>query len=469
MSTTGSNDAALVARLLGAAVALWCAPLLAAGGGPDAAGYSWVDSTEPNGPTFNYEIDNSATELTLTDDGVQTVDLTFPFVFYGTEHAEIDVHANGTLSFGAAGAATHNHDCADLSPNLAAPAILPYWTDLNPADSDAVGVYVWTGGEAPNRIFVVEWYAIPFFGVEGAITFEVKLFEGTNNIEFHYLDLDVVDTVEAPKDDGQASAIGISQNDSGLLLVSCDTDAVVGNGVAIRFDAPGCPDEDGDGVTACDGDCDDTNRDTFEGAEEVCDGLDNDCDGALPGNEEDADDDGFATCEGDCNDADPTLTPEDADEDGHSTCEGDCNDADGDISPDDRDGDGASGCDGDCDDTDPTLNENDEDDDGVSTCDGDCDDNDNSIRPGLDELCDDVDNDCDGDVDENPNCAGPDDDDDADDDDDVPPGYEIPYGCILDCSVATDGNDSLRGGTLALALLLVANWGGRRRRREDVR
>ena len=39
-------------------------------------------------------------------------------------------------------------------------------------------------------------------------------------------------------------------------------------------------DADGDGVTSCQGDCDDTLADLFPGNPEVCDGRDNDCDGA---------------------------------------------------------------------------------------------------------------------------------------------------------------------------------------------
>ena len=42
-------------------------------------------------------------------------------------------------------------------------------------------------------------------------------------------------------------------------------------------DATG-PDADGDGVTAEDGDCDDTDPAVYPGAEEACDGVDNDCD-----------------------------------------------------------------------------------------------------------------------------------------------------------------------------------------------
>jgi len=56
-------------------------------------------------------------------------------------------------------------------------------------------------------------------------------------------------------------------------------------------------DADGDGVRADDGDCDDADPTVFPGADERCDGLDNDCDGApLPG-EVDEDADGTLDCD----------------------------------------------------------------------------------------------------------------------------------------------------------------------------
>jgi hypothetical protein len=42
--------------------------------------------------------------------------------------------------------------------------------------------------------------------------------------------------------------------------------------------SPCVPDQDGDGVAICDGDCDDGNPDVFPGNTESCDGVDNDCD-----------------------------------------------------------------------------------------------------------------------------------------------------------------------------------------------
>src|SRR6185369_659987 len=40
-------------------------------------------------------------------------------------------------------------------------------------------------------------------------------------------------------------------------------------------------DRDGDGVTACGGDCDDADASTHPGAFELCDGRDNDCNGEI--------------------------------------------------------------------------------------------------------------------------------------------------------------------------------------------
>ncbi len=163
-------------------------------------------------------------------------------------------------------------------------------------------------------------------------------------------------------------------------------------------------DRDGDGVEACPGatteaDCDDGDPAAYPGADEICDGIDNDCDGVMT-DEEDEDGDGYPVCAGDCDDDDPLVTPGDEDGDGVSGCDdpADCDDTDPALTPFDDDGDGASTCDGDCDDGDPALNTLDEDGDFDTTCEGDCDDAD----PTVESM--DLDGDgfstCDGDCDD---------------------------------------------------------------------
>ncbi|MGA1840564.1 MAG: putative metal-binding motif-containing protein [bacterium] len=154
-----------------------------------------------------------------------------------------------------------------------------------------------------------------------------------------------------------------------------------------------CRDDDKDGFTTCEGDCDDSDPTVNPMAKEICDFKDNDCDGMIDEGF-DADKDGFTTCGGDCDDFDPKINPKakeicdfkdndcdgmidegfDADKDGFTTCGGDCDDSnpkinpkakevcngiddncDGKLGPDeiDADGDGYMICAGDCDDTDP--------------------------------------------------------------------------------------------------------------------
>lgn len=59
--------------------------------------------------------------------------------------------------------------------------------------------------------------------------------------------------------------------------------------------APACDDADGDGYTTCDLDCDDRDPATYPGALEVCDALDNGCDGVV-----DVDDLGNDVCDTGC-------------------------------------------------------------------------------------------------------------------------------------------------------------------------
>ena len=141
---------------------------------------------------------------------------------------------------------------------------------------------------------------------------------------------------------------------------------------------------DGDGAAPYE-DCDDGDPTIFPGAEEICDGDDNDCNGVAdagdPGvdTESDLDEDGVSTCEGDCDDEVATTSP-----DAEELCNGvddDCDnrtdenwDSDFDGAPDanaEPCADLAASGDADCDDSDPAVHP--EAGDGPGFQDSDCD------------------------------------------------------------------------------------------------
>ncbi len=175
-----------------------------------------------------------------------------------------------------------------------------------------------------------------------------------------------------------------------------DCDAEVDEGVLLTFYADADGDGYGDGastVLACaapdgyvdaDGDCDDGNAAVNPGAEEVCNGIDDDCDGevdegVLSTFYADADGDGFG------NGADSVQACEAPA--GYIVSDGDCDDADAAVNP------GAEEvCNGIDDDCDGEVDEGfDNDGDGIANC--------------FDqEECDDVDNDGDGLIDEDGVC-----------------------------------------------------------------
>ena len=75
-------------------------------------------------------------------------------------------------------------------------------------------------------------------------------------------------------------------------------------------DNPSC--EEPEGYVADDGDCDDDDPLLAPDAQELCDGIDNDCDPGtdLDGQDVDADADGHLACDDDCDDDDPTAHPD---------------------------------------------------------------------------------------------------------------------------------------------------------------
>jgi hypothetical protein len=169
--------------------------------------------------------------------------------------------------------------------------------------------------------------------------------------------------------DGVTTAADCDDNDPDSTTVATDADC---DGTLTVDDCDDSEaalndhDADGDGQSTCEHDCDDGDHDIYQGAIELCDGIDSDCDSDLVDEFEDFDEDGIPECE----------SCEDADDDGVSTCDDDCDDSDSTLGTIHNDAD----CDGsitedDCDDDDATVGDesNDHDCDGVVTAD-DCDD-----------------------------------------------------------------------------------------------
>ena len=186
------------------------------------------------------------------------------------------------------------------------------------------------------------------------------------------------------------------------------------NGVrVVEIDAIPCADADGDGL---DGsiDCDDLDPTVGAGTPEVCNGLDDDCDGEV--DEEggsdwyaDMDEDGYGdgpatsyctppagwvAVDGDCDDANPDANPGAIEE-----CDGVDDNCDGQIDEGlasaryiDGDGDGFG--------DDATAFFSCTADAGTVELPGDCDDSDSAVNPSATEVCDGVDQDCDGSIDE---------------------------------------------------------------------
>ena len=83
-------------------------------------------------------------------------------------------------------------------------------------------------------------------------------------------------------------------------------------------------DEDRDGWTPQQGDCDDADATVHPGAPELADGVDQDCDNEIDEGTEDLDEDGWSVVHGDCDDEEGWANPTAAE-----VCDGIDNNCDG--------------------------------------------------------------------------------------------------------------------------------------------
>jgi hypothetical protein len=134
---------------------------------------------------------NAATNY---DDGITTpanaIPIGFTFNYNGTNYTSIKPCANGWASFNTTALAnnvdTWTNNLASGPAANQRPLIAPLWDDHDMVASGRVTYQL--SGTSPNQVLTIEWTNAKwdFNATVGAISFQVKLYETTNIIEFIY-------------------------------------------------------------------------------------------------------------------------------------------------------------------------------------------------------------------------------------------------------------------------------------------
>ena len=155
-------------------------------GGPDLFGYTWMDSDELSGPSFEWnDISETGNIVSgLTDDRVSdAIPIGFAFNFYGLDYSELFLSSNGFLTFDE----NSDHGCCDGRPmgqidgltNL----IAFMWADLHPENGN---VYFQNTDE---DTFVLQLSDYGRYGGDGIFNTQIVL-KSNGNIFFYYRDFE---------------------------------------------------------------------------------------------------------------------------------------------------------------------------------------------------------------------------------------------------------------------------------------
>ena len=136
--------------------------------------------------TYTANASPTVVHVPLTDDGISgALPIGFSF-FHGCEsYSQFVVSTNGWMGFGAG---SYGSDATNnLSTGTPRPRLAPLWDDLQVSSTGSVNYQL--TGTAPNRVLTVEWKQMEWYYTQtgDVISFQVKLFETSNQVEFRYL------------------------------------------------------------------------------------------------------------------------------------------------------------------------------------------------------------------------------------------------------------------------------------------
>ncbi len=176
----------VTALLISLSMLLFCAgTALARTGGPDAYGYTFIDSDEAAGPSYSMiDISGTGTLAIQCDDcNNGPYDFNFDFPFYGNEYSQFWIASNGGITFINQYLSTGNAFLPqnDSENNL----IAVLWDDIDTGNNVGQGIYYQYFANCPHPDFsgpcmVVMWSNAQHWPSSAEFDFEVILFPNGN-------------------------------------------------------------------------------------------------------------------------------------------------------------------------------------------------------------------------------------------------------------------------------------------------
>lgn len=157
--------------------------VLAIGPGP-ASQYSFAAS----GGTFVPITGGTTVPAIQADDVISgPIPIGFGFNFSGNNYGTVYASSNGFLSFNPSAASSASNSLGAPSTSII-PLIAPLWDDLDGKATGGSTASYLVSGSTGNRIFTFEWLNWEWYwnATSAVISFQVKLYETDNHIEFIY-------------------------------------------------------------------------------------------------------------------------------------------------------------------------------------------------------------------------------------------------------------------------------------------
>jgi hypothetical protein len=229
-ATLNPNDSAVVYTILhnnGSDTLHFAFPayLSRGSGGPDAFGYTWIDSDEEGGPNYEWiEISETGTPITglMDDNVVGPFSMGFDFPYYWHNKNQFWINSNGCISFTdhlvsfANYPIPTNGECTDF--------IAWFWDDLT-VDTNITKAYYQV---FDNRVVVQFEKFVHYPGSEQYVTAEVVMMN-TGMITIRYKQV-------IPGLDLESCTVGIQSGEPGVGLQVVYNAPYIHSELAVRFD-----------------------------------------------------------------------------------------------------------------------------------------------------------------------------------------------------------------------------------------